>query len=238
MFDQIRIVLVATTHPGNIGSTARAMKTMGFENLYLVSPKYFPDAKAIELASGADDVLVFAKVFDNLPEALSGCHAVFATSARTRGIPLPIQSPKQCAEHCKTQLQNQHIAIVFGREHAGLTNRELEHCHAQVVIPSNADYSSLNLAAAVQVICYELRCALLANQTNQITAHDSLATHDEVEQFYQHLQQILIDIDFLDPNNPRKLMPRLRRLFNRAHLETREVNILRGILTNVNKIMG
>ena len=231
--DRIRIVLVATSHPGNIGSTARAMKTMGLQRLYLVSPKLFPDWRADELAAGADDILQHAVVTDSLASALKGCQLVFATSARPRDIALPGLTPGESAllAH-ETDLQTE-IAFVFGREHAGLTNDELLHCHYHVNIPSDPDFSSLNLAQAVQIIAYELRMKLLSPRAEVETRQDKLATIDDVEQFYTHLQDVLVAIDFLKPSNPKRLLQRVRRMFNRIKLEQMEVAILRGILSHI-----
>ncbi|STX28223.1 RNA methyltransferase [Legionella beliardensis] len=236
-FNSIRIVLVATSHPGNIGSAARAMKTMGFSRLYLVSPKIFPDLKAFEMAAGADDVLEQCIVTSSLREALQGCQLVIGTSARPRGIDLPGLIPKDCAKLIAEHADNIEVALVFGREHAGLTNEELLQCHYHVTIPSNPDYSSLNLAQAVQVITYELRMHLLATTIKVNHNQDKLATVDEVEQFYTHLTDVLLEVNFLKPDNPRRLQERLRRLFNRVGLEQMEVNILRGILTYTQKAL-
>jgi len=240
MLKNIRIVLVQTSHPGNIGSTARAMKTMGLSRLYLVAPKLFPHAKAIELASSADDVLATAVVTASLEEALQDCQLVIGSSTRPRGIALPALNPRQCGEQVVQEGQQGDVAIVFGREDSGLTNEELLHCHFHVAIPSNPDYSSLNLAAAVQVICYEIRVASLSaaalSQTQLFELqHDDFASAEEVEGFYVHLKDVLIQIDFLRPDNPKRLMPRLRRLFNRIRLEKTEIRILRGILTAITR---
>lgn len=232
-FESIRIVLVATSHPGNIGSTARAMKTMGLRRLYLVSPKIFPDPRAHELAAGADDLFQQTVITDSLQDALKGCKLVFATSARSREMTLPGLDPAACAALAAEASDSTEIAIVFGREHAGLTNEELLHCHYHVNIPSDPAFSSLNLAQAVQIMAYELRMKLLSPSIDVGISRDSYATADEVDQFYTHLREVLIDIDFLKPSNPRKLLQRLRRLFNRARLEHVEVNILRGILTHI-----
>ncbi len=229
----IRIILVATSHPGNIGSTARAMKTMGFSRLYLVSPKLFPDWRAEELAAGAQDILDGAVVTDSLPKALSGCHLVLATSARPRDLALPGLTPALAAGLVSEAADSTEVAIVFGREHAGLTNDELLQCHYHIHIPSDPVYSSLNLAQAVQIVVYELRMKLLAPSAVVEMSQDTLATAEEVEQFYEHLQQVLVMIEFLKPSNPKKLLQRLRRLFNRTKLETVEINILRGILTQI-----
>ncbi|WP_419421138.1 RNA methyltransferase [Legionella sp. D16C41] len=236
-FNSIRIVLVSTSHPGNIGSTARAMKTMGFSRLYLVSPKSFPDLKAFELAAGADDILQQCVVVTSLNDALEDCQLIIGTSARPRGIELPGLLPRDCAKLVATQPDATEIAIVFGREHAGLTNEELLQCHYHVTIPSNSVYSSLNLAQAVQIIAYELRLALLTPTLKINHTQDRLATGKEIEQFYNHLTEVLLEINFLKKDNPRRLKERLRRLFNRVGLEKMEINILRGILTYVQRAL-
>lgn len=233
-FASIRIVLVATSHPGNIGSTARAMKTMGLNKLYLVTPKSFPDLRAHEMAAGADDILEQAQVVDSLDEALSGCQLVLATSARPRGIALPGLTPFQSAELVAAKPDNTEIAIVFGREHAGLTNEELLRSHYHINIPSNPEYSSLNLAQAVQIIAYELRMRLLAPSAEVASKKDKLATADEIEQFYNHLNEVMLAVKFLRTDKPtRRLQQRIRRLFNRARLEQMEVSILRGMLSQL-----
>lgn len=231
----IRIILVATSHPGNIGSTARAMKTMGLNSLYLVKPKSFPDYKAKEMAAGADDLLEKAVVTETLDEALAGCQLILGTSARPRGLSLPGLLPASCAELVSQQSENTQIAIVFGREHAGLTNEELLKCHIHIHIPSNPEYASLNLAQAVQIIAYELRMKLLAPQAEVALRQDEYAAADEIEQFYEHLREVFIEIQFLKASNPRRLMQRVRRLFNRVNLEKMEVNLLRGMLSQVQK---
>lgn len=235
-FSNIRIVLVGTTHPGNIGAAARAMKTMGLSRLYLVTPRQFPCAEATSRASGADDVLQKAQVCETLPEALQGCAFAIATTARLRAIPWPVMLPREMAVNVYEQAATNEVAIVFGREHAGLTNEELAFCQAAVKVPTVDDYSSLNLAAAVQLIAYELRLAELGQVSSESVEKNAyLATADQVERFYAHLEQTMIDLDFYDPDNPRLLMLRVRRLFNRAHLEESEVQILRGLLTAAQK---
>ncbi len=231
----IRIILVATSHPGNIGSTARAMKTMGLSSLYLVKPKSFPDYKAKEMAAGADDLLESAVVTETLDEALMGCQLVLGTSARPRGLSLPGLLPASCAELVCQQTEDTQIALVFGREHAGLTNEELLKCHYHIHIPSNPEYSSLNLAQAVQIVAYELRMKLLAPKAEVALRQDEYATADEIEQFYEHLRDVFIETQFLKASNPRRLMQRVRRLFNRVNLEKMEVNLLRGMLSQVQK---
>lgn len=231
----IRIVLVNTTHPGNIGATARAIKNMGFARLYLVSPKSFPDQEAVARASGADDILQNATVTDSLEAALAGCHLVMGVSARQRALSWPVITPRQCAEQAAGVHAEHEVAIVFGREHAGLSNDELAMCHYQVRIPCNADFPSLNLAAAVQIIAYE--CHLAACREEEVLPEqiDEPAAAEEIELFYRHLEQVLIEIDFLNPAQPRQLMRRLRRLFSRSRPDQNELNILRGILTAVHK---
>lgn len=231
----IRIILIATSHPGNIGSTARAMKTMGLSSLYLVTPKSFPDTKAIAMAAGADDVLEQAQIKETLDEALVGCQLIFATSARPRGLSLPGLTPPSFAQLVAQQEENTSIAIVFGREHSGLTNEELLKCHYHINIPSNPDYSSLNLSQAVQIVAYELRMKLLSPGASVALRHDEYASADEIEQFYTHLREVFIEIQFLKEANPRRLMQRVRRLFNRVNLEKMEVSILRGMLSQVQK---
>ncbi|KTD55645.1 methyltransferase [Legionella santicrucis] len=233
--NSIRIILVATSHPGNIGSTARAMKTMGLKSLYLVNPKSFPDLRAQEMAAGADDLLASAIVTGSLDEALVGCQLILGTSARPRGISLPGLIPSSCADLVYQQADKTQIAIVFGREHAGLTNEELLKCHYHINIPSNPEYSSLNLAQAVQIIAYELRMKLLAPKAEVALRQDEYATAEDIEQFYEHLKEVFIEIQFLKTSNPRRLMQRVRRLFNRVSLEKMEVNLLRGMLSQVQK---
>jgi tRNA (cytidine32/uridine32-2'-O)-methyltransferase len=230
MLENIRIVLVNTSHPGNIGAVARAMKTMGLSNLYLVSPKLFPHVKADEMASGALDVLHRATLVPTIEEAIADCHLVIGTSARSRTIPWPLLNPKECAKKMVAEPALANVALVFGREQSGLTNDELHQCHFHVHIPSNPDYSSLNIAAAVQVLTYELRVAAIATAA-PLGWDYARATHKEVAGFYEHLERVLIQLEFLNPKTPRQLMTRLRRLFNRAMLDEMEVNILRGILT-------
>lgn len=215
------------------------MKTMGLSRLFLVKPKTFPDPKAAEMSSHAEDILEHAVVATSLEEALQGCALAVGTSARPRSIALQTFNPRTCAEYIKqtiSQMPHTEIALVFGREQTGLTNEELMLCQYQVHIPTNPDYNSLNLASAVQVLAYELRMALLAHTLPNIPTVETeeKATIGEVEQFYEHLETVLADLGFLRKENP-TLMPKLRRLFHRIHLEKSEVNILRGILTSVQK---
>jgi TrmH family RNA methyltransferase len=226
----VRFVLVGTTHPGNIGGAARAMKTMGLRQLYLVAPKVYPSAEATAWASGADDVLATAAVCSDLDQALAGCVLVVGTSARSRRLPWPELEPRAAAEELVRVARAAPVAVVFGRERSGLSNEELDRCHFLVSIPTDQAYPSLNLAAAVQVLAYEL---LLAARGAPEAAGlvPKYAAAEDLERLYRHLEETLVALGFLDPENPRQLMRRLRRLFARARLEETEVAILRGILT-------
>ncbi len=234
--ERIRIVLVGTTHPGNIGAAARAMKTMTMNNLALVAPKQFPDAAATARAAGADDILARATRYNSLAEAVSDCVLVYGATARTRHLPCPVLTPREaCAELFTQAGDKAGVAIVFGREQSGLSNRELDLCNKVILIPGNADFSSLNLAAAVQIICYELYQYVFARQlpaTGSGQASEPV-TAEALEQLYEHLEACLTETGFLDPDRPRQLMRRLRRLFNRAAPDQNEYNILRGILASV-----
>jgi len=231
MLSNIRIVLLNTSHPGNIGATARAMKTMGLDALWLVNPKQFPHADATARASGADDVLARATVCTHLDAALQGCHLVVGASARTRSIPTPVLTPRECAGLVEAEGDQGRVAVLFGCEQSGLSNAEMDRCHYLVQIPANPAYGSLNLAAAVQIIGYEFyarhagACAAAARPEHRPVSAD------EMERYYAHLEETLVALDFLDPGNPRQLMRRLRRLYNRARPDDNEINILRGILT-------
>lgn len=232
-YDNIRIVLVGTTHPGNIGGVARAMKNMCLSDLVLVAPEAeFPSGTARARASGALDVLDRTRVVNTLEEAVADCQLVAGASARLRAIPWPVHDAHESAELLVKQSEQGKVALVFGREHSGLTNEELERCSHLLHIPANPEYSSLNIAAAVQVMTYEIHMAhrRVMNEKLAIQNDYPMATAAELEGLYTHLAQALETIGFLDPENPRQLMRRLRRLFNRAQLDRMEVNILRGIL--------
>lgn len=236
MLENIRIVLVNTSHPGNIGAAARAMKNMGLSRLYLVSPKQHPTFDAYSRAAGADDVLADAVVTESLTDALSGCVWVAGTSARERMVQWQLYDPRECAALSLDQSVQGDTAIVFGRERTGLTNEELELCNALVHIPTNPDYSSLNVAAAVQVMCYEVRMAHLSRaqtvvEKNRTSREDMPATTDQLEGMYQHMYQMMQDINFFGKTNPEVIMRRLKSLYNRAHTTKREVAILRGIFS-------
>lgn len=234
---RIRIVLVATSHPGNIGASARAMKTMGLNQLVLVQPKQFPCAEATARASGADDILAAAQVVEQLDQALQGCNLVIGASARLRRLSWPQLATRDSAERAIEHASGgQNVALVFGREHAGLTNEELERCHYLVNIPTAADFSSLNLAAAVQVMSYEVRMAWLHDSAAAISSdYGEIASADQLAGYYQHLEQVLSEIGFLNTEHPRKMMRRLKRLFSRSQLTEVEINILRGILSQVQR---
>lgn len=232
LLDCIKIVLVETSHPGNIGATARAMKTMGLEHLCLVNPKYFPHPDATAMSSGAEDVLLNASIYPSLTEAIADCQYVYGTTARPRDLTWPMFTPSDLVLQIKQQVSS-NIAIVFGRERTGLTNDELWLCQAGVMIPTSSAYRSLNLSQAVQIISYELfknfgEFEILSAQINENVVNQAAMEH-----FYHHLEQVMISISFMDANQPKRLMPKLRRLFNRIPIYTSEMNILRGILTQI-----
>lgn len=256
LFDQVRFVLNETSHPGNVGSAARAIKTMGFGQLVLAAPRagadVLRDPEAVALASGADDVLANARVVPDLDAALQGVSWAVALSARTREYGPPNAEPRESAALAVQHAgQGEAVAFVFGSERTGLSNTDVERCNALVHIPANPVYSSLNLSQAVQLIAYEVRLACLGVErggaaASAVTAlaagasiatssapHDHLATRDDVEGMLAHLERALVDLDYLDPENPKKLMTRLRRLFAKSHLEREEVNILRGISKHI-----
>lgn len=237
-FDKVTVVLVNTSHPGNIGACARAMKNMGVSRLTLVQPADFPSGVAVGRAVSALDILENATVVESLEAAITDCALVIGASARSRKIPWPMLSPAQLGVKVVRELEMNKVALVFGREDSGLNNDELQLCHFHVQIPADENYSSLNLAAAVMVICYELRKAGLDRKGIKDTAEDEFwdqekATVKQVEHFYQHLERVMIAIDFHDPENPRQLMQRMRRLFSRIRIDVMEMNILRGILSNI-----
>ena len=236
--NNIRIVLVNTSHPGNIGGVARAIKNMGLSRLYLVAPRQYPDEQADWRAASAGDILQNAVVTNTLEEAIGDCQFVVGTSARNRRIPWPLLDPRQCAERMAVASSTEQVAVLFGREDRGLTNEELKVCNLHLNIPTSDAYSSLNLAMAVQIVCYELRM-LLAQPELPVTDDEQwdtpFSTRDNMERFYTHMEQTLVDIEFLDPAAPRQLMARLRRLYARVRLDEMELNILRGIMTETQK---
>jgi tRNA (cytidine32/uridine32-2'-O)-methyltransferase len=235
-----RIVLVGTQHPGNIGSAARAMKTMGLHELALVAPERFPDPEAFALSAGACDVLDESAVHASLGEALADCRLVIATTARQRSVPMPELSPGEAAVRLLEAAADGPVALVFGRERTGLENGELQLCHAAVCIPANPAYSSLNLAQAVQVLCYEWRMAWLASQPRPAQPREDdepPATHAELEGFFAHLGGFMDEIDFHKGKDPAVVTQRLRRLFLRAAPDARELRILRGLLSDTQRLL-
>ncbi|MFD1801890.1 tRNA (cytosine(32)/uridine(32)-2'-O)-methyltransferase TrmJ [Mixta tenebrionis] len=240
MLQNIRIVLVETSHTGNMGSVARAMKTMGLTNLYLVNPLVKPDSQAISLAAGASDVIGAAKIVDSLDEAIAGCSLVVGTSARSRTLPWPMLDARECGVKCVEEGMQAPVAIVFGRERVGLTNDELQKCHYHVAIPANPDYSSLNLAMAVQILAYEVRMAFLQSDRAEQPQYEEspYPLVDDLERFYQHLEQMMIGSGFIRQANPGQVMSKLRRLYTRARPERDELNILRGMLSSFEKKRG
>lgn len=238
MLDQIRIVLVNTSHTGNMGSAARAMKTMGLTQLVLVDPQALPDEDAIALAAGASDVLANARIVPTLDDAIADCGLVIGTSARSRTLSWPMLDPRAAGEKLVMEGVTHPVALVFGRERTGLTNDELQRCHYHVAIPANPEYSSLNLAMAVQTLCYEVRMHWLETQETDMAAEAERADYPSAQQlegFYLHLEQTLQKTGFIADDHPGHVMSKLRRLFNRARPEVVELNILRGILTSVQK---
>jgi len=235
----IRIVLVNTTHPGNIGGAARAMKNMGLAELYLVQPREYPAPRAVWRAAGARDVLAAATIVESVDEAIADCSLVVGTSARERRIPWPLLNPRECGEQIYSEAANHKTALLFGREDRGLTNDELQKCHYHVHIPSNPDYSSLNLATAVQVLAYEVRMASLADEQGKlpsITDWDQPpVTAGDLEFFHEHLATTMAELQFYDAENPKQLLTRMRRLFNRVRMDQMEVSILRGLLSAVQR---
>lgn len=236
----IRVVLVGTTHPGNIGSAARAMKAMGLNRIVLVAPQRFPSAEATALAAGADDLLVAARVVPTLEEAVADCVWVVGTSARTRGHAVPAMPPPQAARELLERAPSGPVALVFGRESSGLSNDELDRCNAFVQIPTDPGFRSLNLAAAVQVMTYACRMAELERGHGPPADAagfdaDPPATQAEIEALFGHYQRVLVRIGFVDVERPRHLMRRLRHLYLRAGLTASEVRILRGILSDTER---
>jgi tRNA/rRNA methyltransferase len=248
-FDRVRFVLVETSRPGNVGAAARAMKTMSFHDLVLVKPRYehvLIHEEAVAFASGAQDVLQQARVVNSLDEAIADCNVVAGLSARLREFSPPLKQPREFAASISTSMaaptaaltadeSTLQAALVFGNERFGLSNEQVERCNVLLHIPTNPDYSSLNLAQAVQIMAYECRMATESSthMPSGIGFQGELAKAEQIEGMFNHLEQALIDIDFLDPTHPKKLMSRLRRLFSRSALETEEVNILRGIAQHI-----
>ena len=237
VFTRLRFVLVETSRAGNIGAAARAMKTMGFSDLVLVNPRFadaLQDPEAVAFASGAQDVLEGARIVASIGEALEGCNFAAAVSARLREFSPPVWAPRQFAGHVATH--EVAAALIFGNERFGLPNHIVEQCNVLINIPANPDYSSLNLAQALQVLAYECRVADgVAAPASSVGFHGDAASLEQIDGMFGHLEQALVAIDFLDADHPKKLMPRLKRLFARTQLETEEVNILRGIARQILK---
>jgi len=235
----IRIVLVNPTHPGNVGAAARAMKNMGLSQLVLVDPQEFPDPRAIWRAAGAKDLVTNARVVATLDEAIGDCQLVVGTSARERRIPWPMVEPRACADTLYSQPEDARMAILFGREDRGLTNDELQCCNLHVNVPTCEAYRSLNLGMAVQLLCYALRMRSLQDEERALDPMDEwdepIASSDDVERFYEHLHTTLEQLDFYNRDNPGQMLTRMGRLFNRARLDRMELNILRGVLSEVQK---
>jgi len=227
---KIKFILFEPTHPGNIGAAARAIKTMGFDKLCLINPIEHPHPEARARSAGALDVLLGAEVFDNLQDAIKGCGLIIGTTARTRRISVPIKNIRETASSIFAEAKQKPVAVIFGPEKSGLINAQVDCCNQLVNIPSIGSYKSLNLAMAVQIVAYELRMASDALPA-EIRARN-LASNEDIELFYNHLNQVLLETGFLDPKNPKQLMRRLRTLFNRAQMDENEINIMRGILAS------
>ena len=234
MLDNVRIILIGTSHPGNVGSAARAMKTMGLSNLVLVDPECTVDGKSRALSAGATDVLENHQVFATLDEAIADCGLVIGASARPRTLEWPMLDPREMGEKAVIEGQKYPVALVFGRENSGLSNEELQKCHFHVFIPANPDYSSLNLAMAVQTLCYEIRMAFLSTKAYPEQQEEYPLTA-EIEGMFDHLEQTLIDTHFIIPAHPGLVMTKLRRFFHRARPEIKELRMWRGILSSVQK---
>ncbi|AAF93911.1 tRNA (cytosine(32)/uridine(32)-2'-O)-methyltransferase TrmJ [Vibrio cholerae] len=237
MLERVKVVLVGTTHSGNIGSAARAMKVMGLSQMVLVDPQCQVDAQAIALAAGASEIALNAQIYPTLEAAVADCGLVVGTSARSRTLEWPMLEPRECGEKLISEANQHSVAMVFGRERTGLTNDELQLCHYHVCVPANPEYSSLNLAMAVQLLSYEVRMAYLALQqsSQSSTLQEEYPRHQELERFYAHLEQVIMQTEFISAQQPGQVMNKLRRMFTRARPEAQEINILRGILTSVQK---
>lgn len=236
--DNIRIVMVETSHSGNIGAAARAMANMGISDLTLVTPQCQVDDTAYRRSTGAHEILDKHQEFSSIAEAIADCQLVVGTSARSRSLAWPTLHPDALAEKALAMDDSSRIAILFGTERTGLTNEQLHHCHYAVTIPTNPEFSSLNVASAVQVICYELFKTLSGAEPPEELSSEKRASGAETEGFFDHLEQVMISTEFLDPAQPKHLMTRLRRLFLRAEPNQNEINILRGILTAVQNFRG
>ena len=235
LLNSVKVVLVGTTHPGNIGATARAMKNMGIVNLALVKPKDFPSNEAIYRSKAAKDVLESAQIYENLEDAVSDCELVIGTSARGRTVPWPVLDPKDAADRVAVHSENNKVAIVFGREDRGLTNQELGLCNLHVHIPADPEYSSLNLSQAVQILVYEIRVSILKDQECEEYWDVDLATNEQTERLIDHMDELMKEVEFYDVQNPRKLLLRVRRFFKRSRIDVMEANIFRGLFAAIQK---
>ena len=236
--DSIKIVLVGTTHPGNIGAAARAIKTMGFKHLDLVSPKEFPSDEAIYRSKAAKDILENASTYETLFESVKDCEVVIGTSARNRKVPWPVLNPKDASKEISLAVKNNSkVGIVFGREDRGLTNEELGLCNLHVHIPTNEDYTSLNLAQAVQIVTYEIRMNFLESENfkNDQEWDVELASVEQTERLIEHMDELMKEVEFYDTENPRKLLMRVRRFFKRSGIDVMETNIFRGLFSTIQK---
>jgi len=249
LLKKVQITLVRTSHSGNIGSAARAMKTMGLTQLGLVEPDNFPAEEANWMASGATDILDQARVYQSVSEAVADKTIVIGTSSRSRRIPTPQLTPSECATLISQLPEHQSVAIIFGREASGLDNKALDLCHYHLSVPANPEYPVMNLAMTVQVVCYEIRQALLSVKAKDLMPSAqqprlplpevdwdiALASHEDLERFFSHLNSTLIQLGFINPASPRQTMRRFRRLFQRIHMDEMEVNLLRGLLTAIDR---
>ena len=233
LLGRVRVVLSHPSHPGNIGACARAMKTMGLSRLYLVNPLKFPDVEATTLAAHSTDILEHAQICQSVDEALAGTAFTVATTARTRGLAHELLSAREAGRRIAAEAARGEVALLMGTEKWGLSTEEVSRCNVLAVIPSNPEFCSLNLAAAVQVFAYEIYQALAIPIAHEMT--DLPATHEEVERFFSHFEDVLFQVQFLNDHHPKKIMQRVRRLFARARMEKKEVRILRGVLTEIQK---
>ncbi len=238
MLEKLKIVLSHTTHPGNIGAAARAMKVMGLSDLALINPSHYPSAEATERASKAADVLAKANVYKNVESAIADCRLVVGTSARTRSLPSKLVTPRQLAGIIKQSPQNVPVAIMFGTENSGLTNEELHRCHYHVYIPTNPEYSSLNLASAVQLISYEMRLAFSELQQlpdQRVIENEEIITNEQMQGLLTHFEKVMLSSGYLNPKHPKQIDQRMNRLLAKAQVTESENRLLRGLLSSIEK---
>ena len=236
LLNSVKVVLVGTTHPGNIGAAARAIKNMGIFNLALVKPKEFPSDIAIYRSKAAKDILENAEIYETLKDAIAGCKLIVGTSARARSVPWPVFNPRDAAEEMRKISKQGNVAIVFGREDRGLTNDELGLCNFHVHIPSDPKYSSLNLSQAVQILAYEIRLAYSRDEViSEVKWDVDLANNEQTERLIDHMEELMQDVEFYDVENPRKLLLRVRRFFKRSKIDVMEANIFRGLFSAIQK---